>query len=211
MRLPSIETWPWETSWRAWRPVWAKPSRRATVSRRVSSWTISSSPVTPSGAGGPLVVAAHLLLTHPVDVTELLLLHQAGLVLGDALAPPAVLARRIGSLVGRTVRPPAEGFADTPAHLVVRSDLVHADGSVPKALCSDLRRMPPAPASIRPRGDRSIAPSGASLGWRSGTRSARRSSSAEPRRSPLRCPRSSCRGWGCRRGQRPTTRRWRGT
>ena len=51
---------------------------------------------------------------------------QAGLVLGDALAPAPVLARRVGSLVRRTVRPAAERLADTPAHLVFGSDLVHA-------------------------------------------------------------------------------------
>jgi hypothetical protein len=61
-------------------------------------------------------------------VAELLLLHQAGLVFRDALATAAVLARRVGSLVGRTVRPPAESFADTPTHLVVGTDLVHEDG-----------------------------------------------------------------------------------
>ena len=46
LRRPSIATWPWETSWRAWLVVSARPSRRQTVSRRVSSWRIISSPVT---------------------------------------------------------------------------------------------------------------------------------------------------------------------
>ncbi len=45
-RLPSSSTWPWLTSWRAWRVVSAKPSRRTTVSSRVSSERIISSPVT---------------------------------------------------------------------------------------------------------------------------------------------------------------------
>src|SRR6266487_7176586 len=34
-RRPSIATWPWETSWRAWLVVSARPRRRHTVSRRV--------------------------------------------------------------------------------------------------------------------------------------------------------------------------------
>ena len=46
-RRPSTFTWPWLTSWRAWRWVSAKPIRSTTASRRVSSWRISSSPVTP--------------------------------------------------------------------------------------------------------------------------------------------------------------------
>ena len=135
-RLPSSSTWPWETSWRAWRVVSANPSRSTTVSRRVSRRRISSSPVTPVLAVASLVVAAHLALAHAVDRAELLLLHQTGLVLGDALAAAAVLAGRVGSLVRRAVRTAAERLADAPAHAVLGSDLVHG------------LRVPPAPLGV---------------------------------------------------------------
>src|SRR6266540_4877962 len=76
-------------------------------------------------AGGTIEVPAELALAHAVDGAELLLLHQPHLVLREALAPTAVLARRIGPLARRAIGPSAHGRADAPAHLVSRSDLLH--------------------------------------------------------------------------------------
>src|SRR3954470_2582967 len=70
---------------------------------------------------GAREVPAELLLAHAVDRAELLLLEQAHLVLGEALAPAAVLARRVWPLAGRAIGPTAHGRADAPAHLVTRS------------------------------------------------------------------------------------------
>ena len=79
-------------------------------------------------AAGPIVVDAHLPLADAVDRAELLLLEQPNLVLGYALTAAAVLPGRVGALVGRAVRPPAEGRADPAAHPMSWSDLVHAAG-----------------------------------------------------------------------------------
>src|SRR4029453_8132707 len=77
--------------------------------------------------GGPVVIEPHLALPDTVDRTELLLLQEPDLVLGQALAAPAVLPRRIGTLVGRAVGAATERRADPAAGAMSRSELVHAD------------------------------------------------------------------------------------
>ena len=72
-----------------------------------------------------LVVLAHLPLAHRVDRPHLLLLDEPRLVLGDPLAATAVHAGWVGPLVGRTIGAPTQRGADTSAHAVLGSDLVH--------------------------------------------------------------------------------------
>jgi hypothetical protein len=79
-------------------------------------------------AGGLVVVTAHLALAHAVDGAELLLLEEADLVLGDALAAPAVLARWVGSLTSRAVGAPTEGLPNPAACPMTWSDFVHRSG-----------------------------------------------------------------------------------
>src|SRR5215211_9155099 len=78
-------------------------------------------------AARPLVVRAHLAFADPVDVAELLLLEQADLVLGEALAAPPVHAGGVGALGRRAVRAPTQGDAGAAAHPMTRSDFVHSD------------------------------------------------------------------------------------
>src|SRR5262245_34436887 len=79
----------------------------------------------PGLATGALVVAAHLAFADPVDVTQLLLLEQPDLILGDALAAVAVLARRIGTLDSRAIGAPTKGLPGPATHPMTRSELVH--------------------------------------------------------------------------------------
>src|SRR5438876_201307 len=64
-------------------------------------------------------------LTDPVDGSELLLLHEPHLVLGEALAPSAVQPRRIGTLVGWAIGAAAHRRAHAPAHAMARTELLH--------------------------------------------------------------------------------------
>ena len=74
---------------------------------------------------GPREVTAELTFPDAVDGPELLLLDQAHLVLGEALAAPPVLARRIGPLVGWAVGTAAHWRAHAPAHPMTRSNFLH--------------------------------------------------------------------------------------
>src|SRR5262245_43860721 len=76
-------------------------------------------------AAGAVVVAAHLTLADAIDVAELLLLEQADLVLGEALAAVPVLAGRIGTLERRAIGTPTQGHPGPTTHTMTRSNLVH--------------------------------------------------------------------------------------
>ena len=120
---------------------------------------------------------------------ELLLLEQAGLVLGDALAAPPVLAGRVGALGRRAVRAPAEGLRRRGGTSGdgVRSCPCGRSGVPSGSAVADLATM-----GVRARrtdADRcrwTVADrraSGACSGSRSGTRWGPRSSSCAPARS----------------------------